>query len=146
MHLTIDGYGCDPSYLSSEGRIRSFLEEYPKKISMSPISEPHVVTFKSEVEDDWGVSGFVLIAESHISVHTFPERRYVNVDIFSCKFFDVDLAQAEVLNVFGMENAVTNLLERGIEYLSTDDAEDGMLGERSAAASKGKSIKCNDAG
>ena len=144
MHLTIDGYGCNPAHLSSEGRIRSFLEEYPRKISMNPISRPHVVTYKSDAKEDWGVSGFILIAESHISVHTFPERRYVNVDIFSCKSFDVDLARAEVLNVFGMEDAVTNLLERGNEYLSTDEAEDGMLVERAAASSQGRSIKRDD--
>ena len=46
--------------------------------------------------NDNGISGFVIIAESHISVHTFPGRDYVNIDIFSCKSFDHEQALADV--------------------------------------------------
>ena len=126
MHLTIDGYGCDPSYLSSEGRIRSFLEEYPKKISMSPISEPHVVTFKSEVEDDWGVSGFVLIAESHISIHTFPDRSYTNIDIFSCKDFDEEKALTLIGEAFNFQQTKQWSVSRGLAY--TEPESDNTSG------------------
>jgi S-adenosylmethionine decarboxylase len=31
-----------------------------------------------------GVTGFILLAESHISIHTWPERDYIAIDIFSC--------------------------------------------------------------
>ena len=40
----------------------------------------------------FGISGFVMIAESHISVHTFPDQDYVFIDIFSCRPFDTDAA------------------------------------------------------
>jgi S-adenosylmethionine decarboxylase len=84
MHLTIDGFGGDRERLSSEALVRSLLDRYPGEISMTKISEPHVMRYVGEKADDWGVSGFVLIAESHIAIHTFPDRGYVWVDIFSC--------------------------------------------------------------
>ena len=71
-----------------------------------------------------------MIAESHISVHTFPQRNYLNVDIFSCKWFDSDRAQREVSKLFGVQRISSNLIERGIEYLTDDEAEEGMLSER----------------
>ena len=48
MHLVIDGYGADPGYISDEGRILTFLQEYPHAISMTPISSPQVLTFRGK--------------------------------------------------------------------------------------------------
>ena len=85
MHLAIDGYGADPKRLSDQDIAEKFLDEYPTKIGMTKVAPPQVYLYRGEVPEDWGVSGFVVIAESHISLHTFPERRYINIDIFSCK-------------------------------------------------------------
>jgi len=37
---------------------------------------------------NWGISGFVMLYESHISIHTWPEIGYVSMDVYSCKDFD----------------------------------------------------------
>ena len=87
MHLVIDGYGGDVDKMWDQDLIRSFLDQFPAKLSMTPITEPKVLEYIGDKPDDVGVSGFVIIAESHISIHTFPKREYVNVDIFSCKGF-----------------------------------------------------------
>ena len=134
MHLVIDGYGADPEYISDEGKILTFLQEYPKAISMTPISSPQVLTFRGKVENDWGVSGFILIAESHISVHTFPDRGYVNVDIFSCKYFDPEKAKSEVVEMFALDKINFRILERGLEYISVPEALNGMIKERDELA------------
>ena len=47
-------------------------------------------------DESYGHSTFLMIAESHISVHTFPELGYVSFDCYSCKYFDVE----KVLNLF----------------------------------------------
>ena len=130
MHLVIDGYGADPEYISDEAKILTFLQEYPHVISMTPISSPQVLTFRGKVENDWGVSGFILIAESHISVHTFPDRGYVNVDIFSCKYFDPEKAKSEVVEMFALDKIDFRILERGLEYISVPQALNGMINER----------------
>ena len=134
MHLMIDGYTADRNLLWDATIVREFLEAYPSKLDMTPISSPNVVTYKGSNKSDWGISGVVLIAESHISVHTFPERNYLNVDIFSCKWFDSERASSEVAKLFGVERTETQLLERGIEYLSDGEAEKGMITERLSLA------------
>ena len=130
MHLLIDGYTADRKLLWDEAIVREFLESYPSKLGMRSISPPNVVTYKGSNESDWGISGVVLIAESHISLHTFPERNYLNVDIFSCKWFDSEKASCEVAKLFGVKGTKSKLIERGIEYLTDEDAEEGMLSER----------------
>ena len=117
MHLTIDGYGGDRALLADENLVRDLLDRYPDEIGMTKISVPHVMPYVGSKPEDWGVSGFVLIAESHISVHTFPERGYVWVDIFSCKDFEADEAIEGIQEVFGLQRYETNILDRGmLEY------------------------------
>ena len=87
MHLAVDGYGADAEKLKDEGLVSRFLDHYPSTIGMTKIIPPQVYTYHGNTPEDWGISGFVLIAESHISVHTFPDRQHVNIDIFSCKDF-----------------------------------------------------------
>ena len=83
MHLLVDGFGGDSEKLKSQEFVYKFLDKFPSSIDMNKISGPHVTTYNGPVEQDWGVSGFVMIAESHISIHTFPDRLYTNIDIFS---------------------------------------------------------------
>ena len=116
MHLVMDGYGADAHRLQDESLVRELLDTYPDAIGMTKISEPLVHRYtEGRVPTDWGVSGFVLIAESHISVHTFPDRGYLNVDIFSCKTFDADLAVNELRGRFGITDVKTQVLDRGLE-------------------------------
>jgi S-adenosylmethionine decarboxylase len=116
MHLTIDGYGGDRERLGSEALVRSLLDGFPARIGMTKISEPFVFEYTGVNPQDWGVTGFVIIAESHISVHTFPEHGYVWVDIFSCKEFEAPQARDIVIDAFGLERYTENVLERGLEF------------------------------
>lgn len=125
MHLAIDSREGDPALLGDAGLVRDFLRTHPDRIGMTIAAPPQVYEYRGRNPADWGVSGFVLIAESHITVHTFPERRYANIDVFSCKPFDADATIAAVAETFGLGSVQSRVLERGLEYL--DD------GERTAA-------------
>jgi S-adenosylmethionine decarboxylase len=116
MHVTIDGFGGDRAKLASEELVRDLLDRYPAEIGMTKISEPHVRRYVGDKPQDWGVSGFVLIAESHITIHTFVEHEQVWVDIFSCKEFDATRAIIDIKRAFGLRDVTTRLLERGLEY------------------------------
>ena len=116
MHLIIDGYGGDPQKMQDVEFISQLLDAYPGKIGMTKISAPKVSKYIGSKPEDWGVSGFVLIAESHISIHTFPERFYINIDVFSCKEFDADKAIKEFKQDFGLSEVRSYILNRGLEY------------------------------
>jgi S-adenosylmethionine decarboxylase len=122
VHLTIDGFGGDRERLSSESLVRSLLDSYPGEINMTKISEPFVLQYTGEKPEDWGVTGFVIIAESHIAVHTFPEHGYVWVDVFSCKEFEAEGAEARIIETFGLTHVTTRIHERGLEYPHAVDA------------------------
>jgi S-adenosylmethionine decarboxylase len=72
-HLILDGYGCSKSRLQDMDSVYKFLNEFPDFIGMRKIGSPDVdKILDDEKKEDWGVSGIVLIIESHISIHTFP--------------------------------------------------------------------------
>ncbi len=129
MHVTIDGFGGDRAKLASEELVRDLLDRYPGEIGMTKISEPNVRTYIGDKPEDWGVSGFVLIAESHITIHTFVQHEQVWVDIFSCKEFDATKAIIDIKRAFGLRDVTTRLLERGLEY-PHDVAAAAPLAER----------------
>ncbi len=116
MHLIIDGFGGDASMMWDTARLREFLDEYPANLGMTKITEPEVLEYHGPNPSDNGISGFVIIAESHISVHTFPHRDYVNIDVFSCKSFDHEQALADARSLFNLSRVKTWLLDRGLEW------------------------------
>jgi len=115
MHVIIDGYGGDPDQLADENVVRAILDRYPGEMGMTKITPPFVIRYKGTKPEDWGVSGYVMIAESHISMHTFPERRLIWADIFSCKDFDAALILEDFKQRFRLREMQINFLERGLE-------------------------------
>jgi len=120
MHLIIDGYSNDKRIIRDEDFLRNWLEAYPAQIGMTRISPPYVLRYVGPVLDDWGISGFVFIAESHIGIHTFVERNYVNIDIFSCKDFDTEKAIRDFREGFQLVRIRTCLIDR--EWPATEPA------------------------
>jgi S-adenosylmethionine decarboxylase len=112
----IDGYGCDNAKLQDIGLIYEFLSDYPDRIDMTKIMPPYVFKYEGKKPEDWGLSGFVLIAESHISLHTFPDKNYMSLDIFSCKEFDTERAVAYIKEAFSIKELDVNRLERGRNF------------------------------
>ncbi len=131
MHLIIDGYGGDVEKMWDLELVRDFLTDYPSNLGMTRITEPKVLEYNGPKVEDAGVSGFVIIAESHISIHTFPHREYVNIDIFSCKSFDNHRALDDAKALFGLADVKTWLLDRGLEWM---DARQGVTETQSQRA------------
>lgn len=115
-HLMLDGYGCAKAKLEDLNLVYRILDELPNRIRMTKIMPPYVFRYSGVKPEDWGLSGFVLIAESHISIHTFPEKQFVSVDIFSCKAFDAEFASEYFKTAFGMTKVESNVVDRGTEF------------------------------
>jgi len=118
-HLTLDLYHCNKQKLGNAQFISSILKEMPEFIGMHRISEPQVIEYHGREGsfDRGGISAFVLLAESHISIHTFPFDGFTSVDIFSCKDFDLKKAQYFLMEKFEAKRAEKNFLIRGKEFV-----------------------------
>ena len=124
MHLTIDGYGDNPKLMQDEQFIYQILDSYPAQIGMTKISPPLVFKYIGSKPEDWGISGFVFIAESHISVHTFAERNYVNIDVFSCKDFDAEQVIRDFKKQFQLTRLSSRLINRDWKVEDLAEATD----------------------
>ncbi len=113
----VDGYNGNFEALASVEAIANFLDTLPAEIGMTKIMPPYVFKYDGgDKPEDWGVSGFVIIAESHISIHTFPEKGYFSIDIFSCKDFDIPAALEIIKSFFGTEDLEVQTTSRGTEF------------------------------
>lgn len=111
MHLTIDGYG-NKQIMQDEPFIYQLLNSYPAKIGMTKIKGPIVFRYVGAKPGDWGISGLVFIAESHISLHTFVERSYINIDVFSCKDFNAEQIVRDFVGQFQLTRFTSRLINR----------------------------------
>ena len=87
-------------------------------MGMTKITRPTVVRYTGSKPEDWGVSGFVMIAESHLAMHTFPERRLIWADIFSCKDFDPAPIIEDLKQRFRFREMDIRTLDRALEPLA----------------------------
>jgi S-adenosylmethionine decarboxylase len=117
-HLTIDGYGGDPAKLNDRTTVLKFLDELPDKTGMRKIIEPILEEFAgNDIKDPGGYSGFVMIAESHISVHTFPNRKFVSMDVYTCKNgMDTEFICNYAKELFSLKDLEVNFIKRGTKY------------------------------
>lgn len=118
LHLTVDGYDGEPDRLGDPEVVRAWLDELPDALGMSKLIEPCLVEVGALNEKDpGGVTGFMLIAQSHLSVHTFPRRRFVSADIFTCQdHLDHEWICRSLITTFVLGDVEINLVERGTRY------------------------------
>jgi S-adenosylmethionine decarboxylase len=77
-HCILELYGCDFSKLDDEGFLRDTITAAAKRAGATLLN---LITHRFEPQ---GVTGLALLAESHISIHTWPESGYAAVDVFTC--------------------------------------------------------------
>ena len=78
LHLLVELKECNPSLLDDLNHIRLAM------IRAAQEANAHIVGESFHHFSPQGVTGILAIAESHISIHTWPEYAYAGVDIFSC--------------------------------------------------------------
>lgn len=77
-HLLVELHGCDPDKLKRVDVVKEVL------VGAARACKATVVDVAFHEFNPFGVSGVVVIAESHLSIHTWPEYRYAALDIFTC--------------------------------------------------------------
>ncbi len=107
-HFIADLYGVDAELIAREDKIRPMMEEivdesgFTKVQSLYKQFNPH------------GVTGIVLISESHVSIHTWPEYYLVNLEIFTCgDTYKADRAFTLFLEKLAPSSYNSHVLNRG---------------------------------
>ena len=77
-HALLDLYGCDPEILNDKDRLEGLLAQTAVDLECTVVQQVFH-TFAPH-----GVSGVVVIAESHLAIHTWPEHGFAAVDLFTC--------------------------------------------------------------
>ncbi len=117
-HITIDGYGGSYEKLDNGELVRNCFTELCELMGMHPLITPEVISAPdNHIKDPGGWSGFVIIAESHIAIHTFPKRRFVSADVYTCQNgLDIELVKRYFTDKFELEEIETNFVIRGKKY------------------------------
>jgi S-adenosylmethionine decarboxylase len=118
VHLTLDGYGGSREKLADYAHVLACLGDLPERLGMHKIAEPLLVELgEHSVKDPGGVSGFVMIAESHISIHTFPLRGFVSADVYTCQnYLDTEQICQYFVEAFDLQDLETHFVKRGTRY------------------------------
>ncbi len=112
-HLIIDAYGIDYKKLKDMKSIRGLLKGMPERFKMRPLSNVVIKKVSSDGYPDWGVSGFIMLYESHISLHTWPEEGYVAMDLYSCKDFNHEAIKEYIKDFWGSKKMKVKVAIRG---------------------------------
>lgn len=107
----VDAFGCDPERLRSRERLEALFRAAVRELDLHPMR----ATVWQEFPAPGGLTGFLVLSESHLSIHTFPERGYAALDLYCCRRrpeWDWSARLAEHLGAAGVE---LRTLERGIE-------------------------------
>ena len=121
-HLIYDAYGCPKKKLDNQELCIEVMNKLTKIAKMKKLIEPVVISATSNEtlggKDPGGYSGYVIIQESHISIHTFAKRGFVTIDIYSCKPFEAEKAIEYLNSVFQPKDSDILKMERALKYPS----------------------------
>ncbi|MFZ4500206.1 MAG: S-adenosylmethionine decarboxylase [Minisyncoccia bacterium] len=117
-HMMLDCYDADPVLLGSKDHVLRVLNELPEKLGMHKLSEPEVYFAEDNGQKDpGGWSGFVVILESHISIHTFVGRHFLSADVYTCvNGMDREFITAYFKDAFRAGEIEVNFVKRGKKY------------------------------
>jgi S-adenosylmethionine decarboxylase len=77
----VDAYGCDPSALGRLDTLKALFERLMTDLRLQPVAE----AVWHQFPDAGGITGVVVLSESHLTVHTFPERGFAALSLYCCK-------------------------------------------------------------
>jgi len=107
-HLIVELYGCDRDALNDPALAREAMMEAAAAVGATPMAD----CFHRYAPQ--GVSGAVIIAESHLSIHTWPEHGYAAVDIFTCGDLDPRPGVAVLRRALGAREERVQVILRGV--------------------------------
>jgi S-adenosylmethionine decarboxylase proenzyme len=126
-HTLLDFYGCDADTLKTVEQVRSIMCEAARQGQATIVNE----TFHQF--SPHGISGVVVIAESHLAIHTWPEHGYAAVDLFTCgETIVLERIEACLKAGFGARSVERRELARGALRMKNEPADGFTCTSRTA--------------
>jgi len=120
LHLTADIAGCrmNRGLMTNADKLRSTCLTLVELSGLTAVSEVFFEFPSVSGTDTGGVTGTVLLAESHLAIHTWPELSAVTLDVYVCNYSMDNSHKARklietMIDLFKPENIVRKQLERG---------------------------------
>lgn len=106
-HVLLELYQCPVELLKAGDELEGFMKAAAERMGAT------VVTSNFHQFSPYGISGVVIIQESHLTLHTWPEHQYAAVDIFTCGEIDLEAGIEHLIEAFQAKSADWKLYERG---------------------------------
>jgi S-adenosylmethionine decarboxylase len=117
LHLTADLRGCSPALpvMTDTAALRALSLDAVRAAGLAPVGE-----LFHRFGEGGGITGVVLLAESHLAVHTWPELGAVTLDVYVCNYGADNSARAQALlaaleAAFEPSRTQRHRLQRGTE-------------------------------
>jgi len=126
-HILVEFMNCDPHVMNDVATIERDMVEAARKAGATVINS----TFHHF--SPWGVSGVVVIQESHLAIHTWPEYGYAAVDLFTCGEMDAWISFDHLKECFGSKSYSAIEMKRGsVNLLTRNDFDMTTMREKAA--------------
>jgi S-adenosylmethionine decarboxylase len=122
--LLLDCYEVRPGVCDDLGYCYKFLDEVVDFLDMTKQAPPFIFRSPEEFADKAGLSGSVMLIESSVVIHTLSVKRFISVDIYSCKQYDPALTEQWVKDYFGAQLVDSQFLKRGFGYFAIQVTEE----------------------
>jgi S-adenosylmethionine decarboxylase len=107
--ILVEFYDCDQSKINDVSYIENSV------IQATKASNATIISHNFHKFSPYGVSGVVVIAESHVAIHTWPEYNYAAVDIFTCgDTIEPWTIQEKLKEYFDSKNVSSMEMKRGL--------------------------------
>jgi S-adenosylmethionine decarboxylase len=107
--ILVEYYDCNDDKINDVSYIENSL------IQATKASNATIISHNFHKFSPYGVSGVVVIAESHVAIHTWPEYKYAAVDIFTCgDTIDPWVIQEHLKDYFESKNVSSMEMKRGL--------------------------------
>jgi S-adenosylmethionine decarboxylase len=118
-HLVLDAFVEHPENFT-KSKLKKILKILADTLKMQIIGGPEVYEVALDPSklsgdsflDEGGTTATCVISTSHIAIHTWPIRKFVSIDIFSCKEFNVEEALEILHMTFGLTNYKATVIDR----------------------------------
>ncbi|HSY50996.1 MAG TPA: S-adenosylmethionine decarboxylase [Thermoanaerobaculia bacterium] len=113
----VDAAGCRPGALASVAALRSLFERVTLELDLHPVHEPRFHLFPPP----GGVTGFVILSESHLACHTYPEHGIITLNLYCCRPRPEWPWRERLGEILGASEVVVRAFARSVEQTVSEE-------------------------